>query len=65
MYSVYPLSQPHVVPIDQDLRSQPCDAWSFLPWRRYEDWMKSFLRSCGPRCRGVQLLPAYDLTQVG
>ena len=32
---------------------------------RYEDWIKLFLRQCGPRCANVQLLPVYDLTQVG
>ena len=31
---------------------------------RYEDWMKMFLRSCGPRCAKVHLLPVFDLTQV-
>ena len=31
---------------------------------RYEDWMKMFLRSCGPRCARVHLLPVFDLTQV-
>jgi hypothetical protein len=31
---------------------------------RYEDWMKMFLRSCGPRCAKVRMLPVFDLTQV-
>ena len=31
---------------------------------RYEDWMKMFLRSCGPKCAKVRLLPVFDLTQV-
>lgn len=31
---------------------------------RYEDWMKMFLRSCGPKCAKVRMLPVFDLTQV-
>lgn len=29
---------------------------------RYEDWVKTFLRSCGPKCANVHLLPVFDLT---
>ncbi|KAK9907951.1 hypothetical protein WJX75_000456 [Coccomyxa subellipsoidea] len=29
----------------------------------YEDWMKTFLRSCGPRCSKIGILPVFDMTQ--